>query len=379
MLNEELRQFIQTRENASMKFVEWSKENDQGIYLYGAGHYLRFAVQFMNKYHIKIKGILDSNHEGEYQGIPITKLSEFLKMNPNKDNWFVISAPAYADEMIEQLSIHFTRENIFFFEMLLYAIDVSDPEMYRQYVLLHWAEFLELSKTLADNKSRETLEAVVKGRISGEVENFQQCYVPDQYYPSDIIQLTDGEVMVELGSNKGETLLKFIERCPNYRSVYCFEPDKVCIPSLDRIKENMRGGGTIHIVTKGAWDCSTVLKFCSDGEGAGNAHIQLEEDGEAIFQIETTAVDETVKEPITFLKMDVEGAELRAVYGARKQIIENHPKLAISVYHKYMDILEIWSYLRKLVPEYQFYLRHHGRCAGDDTILYAVAKMGRSS
>ena len=78
-----------------------------------------------------------------------------------------------------------------------------------------------------------------------------------------------------------------------------------------------------------------------------------------------------VKEPISFMKMDIEGAELRALHGAEKQIRTNRPKLAVCVYHKNEDILEIWNYLRELVPEYRFYLRHH-TTAGAETVLYAL-------
>lgn len=33
--------------------------------------------------------------------------------------------------------------------------------------------------------------------------------------------------------------------------------------------------------------------------------------------------------------------------------------------------MEIWNYLRELVPAYRFYLRHH-TVSGTETVLYAV-------
>ena len=92
-------------------------------------------------------------------------------------------------------------------------------------------------------------------------------------------------------------------------------------------------------------------------------------------------MDEEVKEPVSYMKMDIEGSELRALHGAERQIRENHPKLAVCVYHKNEDILDIWNYLRELVPEYRFYLRHH-TVVGTETVLYAVLgteDTGRSS
>ena len=69
--------------------------------------------------------------------------------------------------------------------------------------------------------------------------------------------------------------------------------------------------------------------------------------------------------------MDIEGSELEALHGAEKQIVKNHPVLAVCVYHKIEDILNIWDYLRMLVPSYRFYLRHH-MWSGSETVLYAI-------
>ena len=69
--------------------------------------------------------------------------------------------------------------------------------------------------------------------------------------------------------------------------------------------------------------------------------------------------------------MDVEGAELEALKGARNLIERDKPKLAICLYHKDDDIWEIPYYIKKLVPEYKLYIRHYSnyQC---ETVLYAV-------
>lgn len=372
MLTDELLRFIQEEKNISMKFVKEAQKRGKGVYLYGAGHHLRFAVQFMQKYKINIKAILDTNREGEYCGIPIIRFAEFMRSEPDQDSWFVISAPSVSEEITAVLSDSLPRENIFSFEMEFYLDYIPDVEEYREYLLSHWKELSAFSEQLSDDHSRKTLEDVLKGRISGEIKYFRQCYVPDQYYPNDIIHLGKGEVMVELGANNGETLEEFLRLCPDYHAVYCFEPDTNCLPILNGIKKKTGREGTIHIVPKGAWDCAEVLEFCSDGECAGNAHIVVGRGGNASFQIETATVDAEVSEPVSFLKMDIEGAELRALHGAEQQITENHPKLAVCVYHRIDDILNIWNYLRELIPEYRFYLRHHNRSAATETVLYAV-------
>ena len=69
--------------------------------------------------------------------------------------------------------------------------------------------------------------------------------------------------------------------------------------------------------------------------------------------------------------MDVEGAELKSLVGARNTIIKNHPRLAICVYHKISDVYEIPEYILSIVPEYRFFLRHYNATHHWETVLYA--------
>lgn len=69
--------------------------------------------------------------------------------------------------------------------------------------------------------------------------------------------------------------------------------------------------------------------------------------------------------------MDIEGSELEALKGAVHTIQRDKPKLAICIYHKPEDMTEIPLYIKSLVPEYKFYVRHHSNC-WTDTVLYAV-------
>lgn len=76
-------------------------------------------------------------------------------------------------------------------------------------------------------------------------------------------------------------------------------------------------------------------------------------------------------ERVTYIKMDIEGAELNALKGGANIIEKYKPKLAISLYHKAEDIYEIPLYLKSLVPEYKFYIRHYTDL-WEETVLYAV-------
>ena len=85
--------------------------------------------------------------------------------------------------------------------------------------------------------------------------------------------------------------------------------------------------------------------------------------------------------PVTFIKMDIEGAEMAALHGAAEIITRLRPKLAISCYHQHRngvfmgnsDLFDVPSYVKSLVPEYQILIRHH-KLGWDfyETVCYAI-------
>ena len=72
-----------------------------------------------------------------------------------------------------------------------------------------------------------------------------------------------------------------------------------------------------------------------------------------------------------FLKMDIEGAELSAINGAKNIINQYHPKLAICVYHRAADIREIFKTVLNIRADYHVYLRHYTEGIYE-TVMYFI-------
>lgn len=69
--------------------------------------------------------------------------------------------------------------------------------------------------------------------------------------------------------------------------------------------------------------------------------------------------------------MDIEGSELKALFGAEEIIKLQKPKLAICVYHKPEHLWEIPLYIKKILPEYKLFFRHHTSLEYE-TVCYAT-------
>ena len=69
-------------------------------------------------------------------------------------------------------------------------------------------------------------------------------------------------------------------------------------------------------------------------------------------EVETLCIDDLAQrenlKSVDFIKMDVEGAELEALKGARAVLCRDTPKLAISIYHNLHDFWTIPQWLDSL-------------------------------
>ena len=98
----------------------------------------------------------------------------------------------------------------------------------------------------------------------------------------------------------------------------------------------------------------------------------VREVSESAEMSEIVRLDDVIREKVTFIKMDIEGEELEALKGGAEIIKNYKPKLAISVYHKLEDLVEIPRFIMNLDSTYKLYLRHYWNCSGTDTILFAI-------
>ena len=365
----ELKDWIGKTSNKAFDFINSTENKD--IVLFGGGAALYWYLKFFNKYGVisKIKYIVDNDSKkkgGKLYDIPVIGLSDILYSS--EEYRVVITAPKYLGEIKEVLLKSFPEENIFSFEAEIYYNFIHDISVYKKYLLDNWNRVIDLYMVLEDELSKKTLKAFVQGRISGEQKYFIDVMVENQYYPKDIIKFNENEVMVELGANDGKTLLTFLNIVNRkYNKIYCFEPDKVCIEQLKELGSHE--DGKIEIVEKGAWDAPAVLPFHSDAQ-FGASHI-VECDLTIDENILVDTIDNCVNTPVTYIIMHIEGAQLRALHGGKQTIQSCKPKLAICVYHNQEDLLDIVDYLKKLVTEYKFYLRHHNWGA-TESVLYAI-------
>lgn len=354
-------------ENKLEKFLE--EYQGEPVGLYGAGAGLIWYIKLVQKYHIHVVGIVDSVSSacGEklfgYPKVPLDVLLEEYK-----DIKFIISAPGYAEEIKGVLSKRIGREAIYSFDASIDILQKRDIGQYRQYILENKKDIESFYHCLADEKSKYTFAKVLQGWLTYETKSFQGLCEGKAYFPEFLCDtLSENEVFVDMGAYTGDSIMDFIFMTKNkFEKIYAFEADE---NSINILKNNIFDN-RVEVSDKAVSDKNETLFFIKDKDIDEGARIA--EQTENSIKIEAVALDNVINEKITYIKMDIEGSELKALKGSEGLIKKYRPKLAICIYHKKEDIVHIPQYIMSLNLDYRMYVRHYWDCAGTDLILYCI-------
>jgi FkbM family methyltransferase len=230
----------------------------------------------------------------------------------------------------------------------------------------HRDHYRWLAGELADDESREVLEAVLTFRQTLNPRVLAPVVKPELYQLTGLLTLGDDEVYIDGGAFDGDSIRLFSSRVGGrYRRIYAFEPDPKTFAAL---KQNFASEPRVEAINAGLYRYKTTLRFRDD---ASRGAIFAPDGG---VDIKVTTVDDVVGEGrVTFIKMNIEGAELDALEGAERTIRRWRPKLAISAYHRPSDLWRIPRLVRRFSEGYGLYLRQHDGGV-IETVLYGVPR-----
>ena len=243
-----------------------------------------------------------------------------------------------------------------------------------EYAKAHSEELQSVYKLLADEKSKEVFENVVRYKLSGDLKYLRAVETPSEE-KFDLMNIGIDETYVDLGAYDGDTLIEFLnETTMQFRKLYAMEPD---IRNYRKMKRRlyMIGSALFECYNCGAWNEDTSIVFdLRSGRGSRAVPADGKPMNSARFrEIKMMKVDTMMRgEPATYIKFDVEGAEENALEGASKTIAEFKPKLNIALYHRNEDMFKLPLLVNKMNKKYKLYMRHHPYIPDWDTNLYCI-------
>ena len=147
-----------------------------------------------------------------------------------------------------------------------------------------------------------------------------------------------GDIVLDCGANIGVYTKKAL--ADGAKMVVAIEPSPENIECLHRNFSNEINAGRVIVYPKGVWNRKEELSFTMKGISVSDHIIQGTEEpdeGDRIIQIPVTTIDNIVSElkleKVDYIKLDIEGAEQKALMGAQLTIVTYHPRMAIALEH----------------------------------------------
>lgn len=224
-------------------------------------------------------------------------------------------------------------------------------------------------KNGCDEIRKQLLKMGISNENIYDIEAMIKMAEKDMYFSLDKLPHDENETFIDVGCLDATTAINFAKWSKKYKKICCLEPDeKNFNKCMDNIHKHLKTD-KVALYKCGAWSYNGILYM--DSKGNAMSHIcEGKNHGENCVSVEK--LDDILKDEIpTFIKMDIEGAEMEALKGAINSIKKYKPKLAISIYHRPEDIIKLLWLINEYRDDYKFYLRHYS-IASFDTVLYAV-------
>lgn len=254
---------------------------------------------------------------------------------------------------------------------------VYEPiRVYRQRTLMRIHDFLRIADRLEGEFDVFTLYSNLLYRLTYNHDYLEPIWATpsneyfSSYGDSSTFQLGQREHFCDCGAYQGPIVQRFLHTTGyRYESITAFEPDSINYEKLKSLSSSFTPN--FRPIKKAVSNKEEVLQF----HESGTMGSYITPGGKVC--IPTARLDDEL-EHLTFLKMDIEGFEAKALEGASRLISTQRPRMAICVYHYAQDLLDVMEQLDKMVDGYHFRLRQHSCAYYYDLILYASPVAGAS-
>ena len=346
-----------------------------GVVIFGCGQLGTFALDGATRAGLKVLAFADNNQTNwsrRIAGIKVMSPQEAVHRY-NDEAFFVVAVyngTAPRKQLAELNCRRIWPYPLFFwrfwqhmpFEDRLELPDrvIEDPKAIR-------AGYAHLS----DAKSRIEFAAQIQWRCSLDYDCLPKADPPaEMYYAPDLVSLSAQEVLADCGAFDGDSIRVFLESAGGrFRHIYAIEPDTKNLVALDKYLASLPSDVSqrISVLNFGLSDRDEVVSF--DASGTVGSRVVA---GAGSDSIQCRLLDEILDGPQpTLIKMDIEGAEPRAILGAAATIRASRPILAICAYHRCEHLWTLPALIKNALPEYEIFLRRYAEECWE-TVYYAI-------
>lgn len=333
------------------------------VAVYGMGNAAEKIIAVLNEKGIEISEIFASDEfvrGHSFLGHKVLKYSEVCEKYDDFN--VVLSFASHLDGVIDNI-IRINGEH------RVYAPDIpvaGNGLFTGKYFKEHKNEFRYVYDRLADDESKRVYENIIKFKISGKIEYLLDSLEKDKSrIYADILNLGEHERIVDAGAYDGDTIREFTSFTNGkYDFITALEPDG---KNFKKLSKNTAGMDNINLINAAAWDKKDTLIFSAK---AGR-NSKLSAEGRSVDAVD---IDSIANGRTTFIKMDVEGSEMKALCGCEKTIKKYSPKLYVCAYHRNEDMFALPLKIWQMNDKYKIYFRHSVYIPAWESNFYCVAE-----
>lgn len=342
------------------------------IVLCGAGRTCEFNLRYFRNLGIYPVAFADNSQHKQgalVVDLPVLSLEKTKEQFPGA--YYYITTQLYYSEIREQLVSGGVSENrISRFDIVC---QLQWEEGCSDYYADNKSAIEKINELLGDKLSQKVLRNRLEFLKTRDRHLMSAIRSEKQYFDSDLIDFTKVQTFVDCGMYTGDTIEDYIKATGgNYKHIYGFEPDK---DILENAKQNLSKYADIDFICKGTSDKNETVKVSSGLGVMQSIEKGIFDSAKTDKSFEICMLDDwfsSYNENIDLIKMDIEGAELDSLRGAKNLIQSKLPVLAVCVYHKIDDIIKIPQYIYELCGEkYAFFFRHYSDNQ-TETVCYMI-------
>lgn len=341
------------------------------LYIYGAGGGGTHVYELLRIYRpeIEVLGFLDTYRDGECAGLSVRK-SEFL-VDDGSEIPLVLIASMYWQEIISQLQLQgIRRYAVIHPDILQKEIYFTEEEYQRYRPAIE--RTLELFQELED---RELYSSLIRHhRIATRDMTwffyYHQRHLSDapQYFHKVNTQAV--ETVIEGGVLDGWNTCQFLAMFPNLKSFVGFEPFHSEY-LLGAYASLLAKDARVRVLPAALWHQDGRVRFHESVDGQSHVLNGDKEDGSPVEAVRLDSFVAQHNIMVDYIKLDVEGSELKILEGATATLRRHRPQLCVCLYHHKRDLFDIPLFLASILDRYTYHLGHHSH-SFRETVLYAI-------
>lgn len=339
---------------------DFLKKDGKPVMIYGMGNGAEKIISTLNTYQITVSEIFASDEFVRGHSFLGHKVLKYSEVCEKYDDFNVVLAFAtHLENVIENIKKINSEHKVFAPD-----VPVAGGGLFtREYVKEHNDDFDFVYEHLADEKSKKDYIDILNFKVSGKVDYLLNSFCDKESIYRNILKLNNSESIVDLGAYDGDTIREFTAYTKGkYNKIIALEPDAKSYKKLNKNTAEMKNLETYNM---GAWNEKDTLIFAK--EQSRNSHISA-----SGVPVKVTDIDSLIDCPVTMIKMDIEGSEMKALDGAKRIIKTYLPKLYVCAYHRNEDLFVLGKKILSLNDKYMLYFRHSVYIPAWESNFYAV-------